>query len=246
MPAVAIVDRQRPRQAQSLSHSSRRCSGTRQHRRLLLPCAPGPRLKPAPRRDPTTGRPEAGAGLGAPERPADPTVSGQGEPRCAPADTAAADRGPSAATGERATHELPAQHPGAERTGAQGASPRQQVWLDSAAPLRAECPLPPRAARLQPSATDGTVKGTQEVPACAQRCPSPARCPPTPWRAQPAQTGPGPDQYNQARPTGGRQTATQPPRRQAEQGRGHTVAQGAVGGRGKTASVCSLKAQSTR
>lgn len=36
----------------------------------------------SPHRVPSTGRLEAGAGLGAPGSPADPPVSGQGEPRC--------------------------------------------------------------------------------------------------------------------------------------------------------------------
>lgn len=42
-------------------------------------------------------------------------------------------------------------------------------------------------------------------------------------------TGLGPDQDVRARPTGRRQAAAQPPRRQAEQGRGHRVAQGGTG-----------------
>lgn len=62
---------------------------------------------------------------------------------------------------QRPREQEPPPYPGTERTRAQGASPRQQVWLGPAASLQAECPLLPWAAPLQLSATDGAVTSTR-------------------------------------------------------------------------------------
>lgn len=106
------------------------------------------------------------------------------EPRCVRG-RSAADSGSPGAAGTRASSVPP---DGA--AGAQGASLWQQVWLGPAALLWAECPLLPRAAPRQLSATDRTVRSTRGGHSACRVVPISRPLP-----AHPARTGLGPDQY---------------------------------------------------